>query len=96
MLNVHLQELDNVCNKAFIGAGNIAGGILAGDILTPGVYTFTTVIDIQDDITFCGGANDVFIIQTMETLSISALGKKVLLDCGAKAENIFWQVALSL
>ena len=75
---------------------NLNDGILAGDILTPGVYTFTTVIDIQDDITFCGGANDVFIIQTPFTLSMSVSGKKVLLDCGARAENIFWQAATAV
>jgi len=75
---------------------NLNGGILAGDILTPGVYTFTTPIDIQDDITFCGGANDVFIIQTPLTLSMSVSGKKVLLDCGARAENIFWQAATAV
>jgi hypothetical protein len=72
------------------------GGILAGDILTPGVYTFTTPIDIQDDITFRGGANDVFIIQTPLTLSMSVSGKKVLLEGGARAENIFWQAATAV
>ena len=72
---------------------NLDGGILAGQTLTPGVYSFTVVIDIQDDITFCGGPNDVFIMQTTGTLSISASYKSVLLDCGAKAENIFWQAA---
>ena len=72
---------------------NLKGGILDGEKLTPGVYTFTTVIDIQGDITFCGRPNDVFIIQTTGTLSISVSGKKVLLDCGARAENIFWQAA---
>ena len=72
---------------------NLNGGILAGDILTPGVYTFTTPIDIQDDITFCGCPNHVFIIKTTRTLDISVSGKKVLLDCGTKADNIFWQVA---
>ena len=72
---------------------NLNGGILAGDILTPGVYTFATPIDIQDDITFCGCPNDVFIIKTTRTLDISVSGKKVLLDCGTKADNIFWQVA---
>ena len=79
-----------------LGRINLNGGILAGDILTPGVYTFTTPIDIQDDITFCGGANDVFIIQTPLTLSMSVSGKKVLLDCGARAENIFWQAATAV
>jgi hypothetical protein len=60
------------------------------------VYTFTTPIDIQDDITFRGGANDVFIIQTPLTLSMSVSGKKVLLEGGARAENIFWQAATAV
>ena len=36
----------------------------------------------------CGGPNDVFILKTTGTLSIAS-GKKVLSDCGAKAEYIF-------
>jgi hypothetical protein len=71
---------------------NLKGGLLGGDTMTPGVYTFEVEVKIDDDITFCGSHKDVFIIQTTKPLSLSP-NKKVILACGAKAENIFWQVA---
>ena len=80
---------------------NIGGGILGGDSaggqtapLTPGVYTFTSGVTIADDIFFQGrgGTSDVFIIQITGTLR-EAVGVVVHLTGGARAENIFWQVA---
>ena len=71
---------------------NLKGGLLGGDTMTPGVYTFSSAVSIVDDIFFCGGENDVFIIQTAQTFYVAS-DKKVILACGAKAENIFWQVA---
>jgi hypothetical protein len=60
--------------------------------LTPGVYTFSTSVSINDDITFSGTATDVFIIQIAGDLKHQAGDKSVLLPGGAKEENIFWQV----
>ena len=71
---------------------NLKGGLLGGDTMTPGVYTFAVEVSIIDDITFCGSHKDVFIIQITKPLNLSP-DKRVILDCGAKAENIFWQVA---
>jgi len=70
---------------------NIGAGNLGGLTLTTGVYTFNTDINIDVDITFSGGADDVFILQTTGTLMQSA-STKVLLAGGAQAKNIFWQV----
>ena len=71
---------------------NVKGGSLSGDTLYPGVYTFGVGVSIVDDIFFCGGPDDVFIIQMAKDLNIAS-NKKVILDCGAKADNIIWQVA---
>jgi len=71
---------------------NLKGGLLSGDTMTPGVYTFGVNVKIEDDITFCGNHKDVFIIQITKQLNVAS-DKKVILDCGAKAENIIWQVA---
>jgi hypothetical protein len=75
---------------------NLGAGLLGGDFggstapLTPGVYTFGTDVSINGDIVFDGGANDVFIIQMTGSLHQFA---SVSMEGGAKAENIFWQVA---
>jgi hypothetical protein len=77
---------------------NLGGGTLGGDFggetnkLTPGVYTFGTDVDIALTIYFEGSATDVFIIQMTGSLS-QAANTQVILSNGARAENIFWQVA---
>jgi hypothetical protein len=73
---------------------NLKAGLIGGETLGPGVYTFDTAIDITSDVTFDGGAdsNAVFIIRTTGNL-LQAAGKSVILSNGAKAQNIFWQVA---
>ena len=70
-----------------LGTGNI-GGLT----LTPGLYKWTTGISIPTDVTISGGANDVWIFQTTGNLSMSA-SKHVILAGGARAKNIFWEVA---
>jgi hypothetical protein len=65
---------------------------IGGETLTPGVYTFTETVQINSDLTFVGGAEDVFVIQTTRDLT-QAASTHVLLKGGAKAKNIFWQVA---
>jgi hypothetical protein len=72
---------------------NIGGGDIGGLVLTPGVYTFDRGVQIQLDVTFDGGPDDVFIIQTTGVLSTPTAGKKVILTGGAQAKNVIWQVA---
>jgi hypothetical protein len=74
--------------------GGILGGVFGGegDKLTPGVYTFATDVNINDDIYFDGSSTDVFIIQMTGNL-MQVPGKAVNLSGGALAKNIFWQVA---
>jgi len=75
---------------------NLGGGHLGGDFggsespLTPGVYTFGTGVTLESDVTFSG--EGVFIIQMTGNL-VQPANIKVNLSNGAKAKNIFWQVA---
>jgi hypothetical protein len=71
---------------------SIVDGAIGGLTLTTGVYTFTSGITITSDLTFEGGLDDVFIIQTAGTLT-QAANTQVLLKGCAQAKNIFWQVA---
>jgi hypothetical protein len=70
-----------------LGAGNIDGMTLA-----PGLYKWGTGVTIPIGVTLSGGANDVWIFQIAQTLSV-ANGAIVTLSGGAQARNIFWQVA---
>jgi hypothetical protein len=75
---------------------NLNAGVIGGETLTPGVYTFGTYVSIADDVYFDADTNggdggDVFIIQIAGYLSVAA-GVRVHLLNGALAKNIFWQV----
>ena len=70
-----------------LGAGNIGGMTLA-----PGTYKWSTGVTIPTDVTLSGGANDVWIFQIAQTLTISS-ATHVILSGGAQAANVFWQVA---
>jgi hypothetical protein len=74
------------------------GGYLGGDYggesnpLTPGVYTFGTDVHIGTTLYFEGSATDIFIIQMTGNL-MQVANVDVILNGGALAKNIFWQVA---
>jgi len=70
-----------------LGAGNIGGLTLA-----PGVYKWGTGLTIPTDVTISGGANDIWIFQIAQNLTVSSAAK-VVLSGGAQANNIFWVVA---
>jgi hypothetical protein len=69
-----------------LGAGNISG------TLAPGLYKWTTGVNIATGITLSGGANDVWIFQIGGSLTV-ANSAVVVLSGGAVAKNVFWQVA---
>ena len=70
-----------------LGAGNIGGLTLA-----PGIYKWSTGVSIPTDVTLAGGANDVWIFQIAQNLTLSS-AVHVILSGGAQANNIFWVVA---
>ena len=70
-----------------LGAGDIGGLTLA-----PGVYSWSSGLLVPTNVTLAGRANDVWIFQVAQTLTMST-GTKVVLSGGALPRNIFWQVA---
>ncbi len=70
-----------------LGAGNIDGMTLA-----PGLYKWGTGVTIPNGVTLSGGANDVWIFQIAQDLTVGN-GAIVTLSGSAQAKNIFWQVA---
>jgi hypothetical protein len=72
------------------GAGNL-GGLKLG----PGLYRFTGAAQVSgSDLTLNGTANDVWIFQISAGLSVAG-GMRVMLEGGAQAANVFWQVGSS-
>ena len=71
---------------------NLGAGTVGSVTLTPGLYTWSSSVTVPTDITLAGTANDVWIFQIAGDLTMSA-AKAMTLSGGAKAKNIFWQVA---
>lgn len=70
-----------------LGAGNI-GGLT----LTPGLYKWTTAVNIPTDVTISGSPDDVYIFQIDGALTMGS-AVKIILSGGVQAQNIFWQTA---
>jgi hypothetical protein len=67
-----------------LGAGNI-GGMNLG----PATYKWGTGVSIPTNVTLTGGANDVWIFQIAQGLSVSP-GVQIILAGGALPQNIYW------
>lgn len=70
----------------------LASGNLGGLTLAPGLYKWSTNINIPTNFTISGSPNDVWIFQISGNVIMEA-NKSITLLGGAKAENIYWQVA---
>ncbi len=71
-----------------LGAGDISGLTLA-----PGLYKWGTGVLITNaGVTLSGGANDVWIFQIAEDLTVNNSAVVTLVG-GAQAKNVFWQVS---
>jgi hypothetical protein len=70
-----------------LGAGDIGGRTIR-----PGLYKWSSNVIIPDDVILSGSADSVWIFQIAGTLTVSS-GTRVILQDGAQAKNVFWQVA---
>ena len=71
---------------------NLGAGTIGGKTLTPGLYKWTTSVNIPTDITISGNSTDVFIFQVAGTLKMSS-AVRVTLQGGVQAKNIYWVVS---
>lgn len=71
---------------------DLATGNIGGQTLLAGLYKWNTTVTIPDDVIISGSADDVWIFQISNDVTMSA-AKNITLQGGAQAKNIFWQVA---
>lgn len=67
-------------------------GSIGGKTLKPGLYKWTNTVSMTSTVMLSGDASDVWIFQIAGDLTMST-GVKIILQGGAQARNIFWQVA---
>jgi hypothetical protein len=73
-------------------ATELGAGEIGGLTIRPGLYKWSGGVLISTDVTLSGGPHAVWIFQIAGGLH-EANGMKVHLSGGARARNIFWQVA---
>ena len=66
-------------------------GDISGRTLAPGLYKWGTGVLINTNVTLKGGANDTWIFQIAQDLTMGS-GAQVMLSGGAVASHIVWQV----
>ena len=71
---------------------NLGAGRIGGLTLAPGLYKWTTGVNIPSDVTIKGSSDSVWIFQIAGNLT-QASATNVILKGGALRKNIFWQVA---
>ena len=70
----------------------IGAGTIEGLTLEPGISKWGTDVGFTSSVTFNGTSTDVWILQISGDVTVGN-GARVVLTGGAKAENIFWQIA---
>jgi len=70
----------------------LGGGNIEGKTLEPGLYKWGTGVGITSSLVFNGPEDAVWILQVAGDVTIGT-GAQMILQGGAKANNIFWQVA---
>lgn len=71
---------------------DLAGGNIGGLTLKPGVYNWTSDVNILSDVTLKGDSHAVWVFQIAGRLK-QAKATAVILAMGAQPQNVFWQVA---
>lgn len=71
---------------------NLGAGTIGGKTLLPGLYKWSSSVNIPTDITISGSPTDIFIFQVAGTLKMSS-SVRVTLEGGVLAKNIFWVVS---
>ena len=70
----------------------LAAGNIGGLTLKPGVYNWTSGVNILSNVTLKGNSHAVWIFQIAGDLT-QANGTSILMKKGAQPQNVFWQVA---
>ncbi|KAJ7589989.1 hypothetical protein C8J56DRAFT_936614 [Mycena floridula] len=69
-----------------------AAGVLGGLVFVPGLYKWTSTVQIITDITLAGGPSDTWIFQISGTFD-QAANTQINLIGGATSKNIIWVIA---
>lgn len=91
-VNDMVLAYDDAAGRSNPDFNELASGNIGGKTLVPGLYKWTNTVTAPTNLVISGSATDIWIFQIAGDLTVSS-GVEITLSGGAKAENIFWQVA---
>lgn len=91
-VNDMILAYDDAAGRSNPDFNELASGNIGGKTLVPGLYKWTNTVIAPTNLVISGSATDIWIFQIAGDLTVSS-GVNITLSGGAKAENIFWQVA---
>lgn len=91
-VNDMILAYDDAAGRSNADFNELASGNIGGKTLIPGLYKWTNTVIAPTNLVISGSATDIWIFQIAGDLTVSS-GVNITLSGGAKAENIFWQVA---
>lgn len=83
---------DDAAGRSAPDFSELYDGDIGGRTLPPGLYSWSNTLLIPSNVTLNGDADDVWILQVAENLTVSS-DVEINLSGGAQAKNVFWQVA---
>lgn len=87
-----ITAYNNAAGRLFPDHVELGAGNIGGTTLNAGLYKWSSSVTIPTNVTLSGTADDVWIFQIAGDLNMSA-AVNLTLQGGAKASNVFWQVA---
>lgn len=87
-----ISAYDNANSRTEPDFTDLFDGDLSGRTLSPGLYNWSSSIQISSDITISGNEDDVWIFQVDGNLNLIS-EVEVVVTGGARVSNIFWQVS---
>ncbi len=93
-LTLAVTDMEVACTAAAArepGVVELNGGDLGGMTLAPGVYRWSSGVEIPTTLTLHGDAASVWIFQIAQHLTVSS-GARIVLTGGARPGNVFWQI----
>lgn len=91
-VNDMILAYDEAAGRSNPDFNELGNGNIGGETLVAGLYKWTNTVIAPTNLVISGSATDIWIFQIAGDLTVSS-GVNITLSGGAKAENIFWQVA---
>jgi hypothetical protein len=70
----------NAMGQTPVDFSEFQGGALGGSVLIPGIYKFSTTVNIATDLTLTGTCNDVYIFQIASVVLFAVLNRSLIFD----------------